>query len=108
MATKKTSGYATEMRRCTGLARFRIEPHEAPVSTSPSSPAGRTAWHDLRARREGVREGRHGACHVAAAGPGRTSGALPRGCVPVGTLARERAEDGSWIGQRRDGSCERR
>jgi hypothetical protein len=39
MATKKSTGYATEMRRCTGSARFGIEPHEAPVSTFPKQPS---------------------------------------------------------------------
>lgn len=42
MATKtkpKATGYATEMRRCTGSARFGIEAHEAPVSTFPKQPS---------------------------------------------------------------------
>ena len=39
MATKKSTGYATETRRCTGSARFGIEPHEAPVSTFPKQPS---------------------------------------------------------------------
>ena len=35
MTTKKSTGYTTELRHCTGSERFGIAPHEAPVSTFP-------------------------------------------------------------------------
>lgn len=38
MTTKKTT-MTTELRRCTGSARFGIEPHEAPVSDFPKQPS---------------------------------------------------------------------
>jgi hypothetical protein len=38
-ATKKSTGYATELRRCAGSARFGIEAHEGPVSTFPKQPS---------------------------------------------------------------------
>jgi hypothetical protein len=37
MTTKKTT--TTELRRCTGSARFGIEPHEAPISEFPKQPS---------------------------------------------------------------------
>jgi hypothetical protein len=36
MTTRKTT---TALRRCTGSARFGIEPHEAPVSEYPKQPS---------------------------------------------------------------------
>ena len=38
--TAKTT--TTELRRCTGSARFGIEPHEAPVGEFPKQPTART------------------------------------------------------------------
>jgi hypothetical protein len=63
MATKKGSGYATEMRRCTGSARFGIEPHEAPVSTFPKQPSrpdglGTMCAEHWKAYVKGLREAR--------------------------------------------------
>ena len=37
MTTRKTT--TTELRRCTGSARFGIEPHEAPISDFPEQPS---------------------------------------------------------------------
>ena len=55
MTTKKTT---TELRRCTGSARFGIEPHEAPVSRVPEAaqPQGRLG-HDVHRALAGLREG---------------------------------------------------
>ncbi len=39
MTTKKSTGYVTETRRCTGSQRFGFEPHEAPISTFPKQPS---------------------------------------------------------------------
>ena len=36
MTTKKTTA---ELRRCTGSARFGIEPHEAPTAEFPKQPS---------------------------------------------------------------------
>lgn len=36
MTTNKTT---TELRRCTGSARFGVEPHEAPVTEFPKQPS---------------------------------------------------------------------
>jgi hypothetical protein len=37
MTTRKTT--SSELRRCTGSARFGIEPHEAPISEFPTQPS---------------------------------------------------------------------
>jgi hypothetical protein len=63
MATKKSTGYATEMRRCTGSARFGIEAHEAPVSTFPKQPSrkdglGTMCTEHWRSYVKGLREAR--------------------------------------------------
>ena len=59
MTTKKT----TELRRCTGSARFGIEPHEAPVSEFPKQPSrkdglGTMCTEHWRAYVKGLREAR--------------------------------------------------
>ena len=100
MTTKTTT---TELRRCTGSARFGIEPHEAPVSDFPKQPSpARTAWARCAPSTGGptsraLREARKAAQadearppadrrptpHSAVlpplpTGPGRTSGAFSR------------------------------
>jgi hypothetical protein len=59
MTTKKT----TELRRCTGSARFAIEPHEAPVGEFPKQPSrkdglGTMCTEHWRAYVKGLREAR--------------------------------------------------
>ena len=96
LTTKKTT---TELRRCTGSARFGIEPHEAPVSGFPKQPSPqgwprRDVHRALAGLREGPARGAEGCAddrrtggrrRVAGAsrrprtGPGRTSGALTLG-----------------------------
>jgi len=61
--TKKT---ATELRRCTGSARFGIEPHEAPISEFPKQPSrkdglGTMCTEHWRAYVKGLREARKAA-----------------------------------------------
>jgi len=59
MTTKKTT--ATELRRCTGSARFGIELHEVPVSEYPEQPSRRDGLgDDVRRALAGVREGSAG------------------------------------------------
>ena len=60
MTTTKTT---TELRRCTGSARFGIEPHEAPVSEFPKQPSrkdglGTMCTEHWRAYVKGLREAR--------------------------------------------------
>jgi hypothetical protein len=62
-AGRERTGYATEMRRCTGSARFGIEPHEAPVSTFPKQPSrkdglGTMCAEHWKAYVKGLREAR--------------------------------------------------
>jgi hypothetical protein len=66
MATRKTSGYATEMRRCTGSARFGIEAHEAAVSQFPKQPSrkdglGTMCAEHWKAYVKGLRDARRAA-----------------------------------------------
>jgi hypothetical protein len=63
MTTTKTTGYATEMRRCIGSARFGIEAHEAPVSAFPKQPSrkdglGLMCAEHWKAYVKGLREAR--------------------------------------------------
>ena len=67
MTTRKT----TELRRCTGSARFGIEPHEAPTAEFPKQPSrkdglGTMCTEHWRAYVKGLREARRTA---AADGP---------------------------------------
>ena len=60
MTTKTTT---TALRRCTGSARFGIEPHEAPVSEFPKQPSrkdglGTMCTEHWRAYVKGLREAR--------------------------------------------------
>ncbi len=62
MTTKK----ATELRRCTGSARFGIEAHEAPVSDFPKQPSRKDGLGTMctvhwRAYVKGLREARKAA-----------------------------------------------
>ena len=61
MTTKKTT--TTELRRCTGSARFRTQPHEAPVSEFSKQPSrkdglGTMCTEHWRAYVKGLREAR--------------------------------------------------
>jgi hypothetical protein len=61
MTTKKT--IATELRRCTGSARFGIETHDARVGDFPVQPShkdgpAQMCKHDWRAYVQGLRETR--------------------------------------------------
>jgi hypothetical protein len=76
MTTSRTT--ATEPRRCTGSARFGIEPHEAPVSDFPKQPSrndglGTMCTEHWRAYVKCLREARAGAttevATSAASGP---------------------------------------
>ena len=63
MTTTKTT---TELRRCTGSARFGIERHEAPVSDFPKQPSrkdglGTMCTEHWRAYVKGLREAREAA-----------------------------------------------
>ena len=63
MTTKTTT---TELRRCTGSARFGIEPHEAPVAEFPKQPSrkdglGTMCTEHWRAYVKGLREARRAA-----------------------------------------------
>ena len=69
MTTKTTTG----PRRCTGSARFGIEPHEAPVTEFPRQPSrkdglGAMCTEHWRAYVKGLREARS----AAMAGEGTT------------------------------------
>ena len=60
MTTRKTT---TELRRCTGSARFGIEPHEAPTAAFPKQPSrkdglGTMCAEHWRAYVKGLREAR--------------------------------------------------
>ena len=60
MTTKKTT---IELRRCTGSARFGIEPHEAPTAEFPKQPSrkdglGTMCTEHWRAYVKGLREAR--------------------------------------------------
>ncbi len=62
MTTRKTTT-TTEFRRCTGSARFGIEPHEAPVTEFPKQPSrkdglGTMCTEHWRAYVKGLREAR--------------------------------------------------
>ena len=64
MITKKPT--TTHLRRCTGSARFGIEPHEAPVSEFPKQPSrkdglGAMCTEHWRAYVKGLREARRAA-----------------------------------------------
>ncbi len=66
MTMKKSTGYVTELRRCTGSQRFGIEPHEAPVSTFPKQPSrkyglGVMCAEHWKAYVKGLREARQAA-----------------------------------------------
>jgi hypothetical protein len=75
MTTRKTT--AGELRRCTGSARFGIQPHEAPVSEFPKQLSrkdglGTMCTEHWRAYVKGLREARaatkpshEGSIHVA-------------------------------------------
>ena len=111
MTTKKTT---TELRRCTGSARFGIEPHEAPISEFPKQPSrkdglGTMCTEHWRAYVKGLREARKAARATGrdrrltprsapsrrrSSGPGRESGAF---LVPVGS-GRHRAGSGAHVG----------
>jgi len=59
--TTKTTGYVTELRRCTGSARSGIEPHEAPVEDFPKQPSqkdglGRMCTEHWKAYVKGLRK----------------------------------------------------
>ena len=61
--TKKSSGQVTEMRRCSGSARFGVEPHEAPISAFPRQPSrkdglGVMCGEHWKAYVKGLREAR--------------------------------------------------
>ena len=61
MTTRKTT--TTELRRCTGSARFGIEPHEAPVGDFPKQPSrkdglGTMCTEHWRAYVKGLHEAR--------------------------------------------------
>ena len=61
MTTKKSTD--TELRRCTGSARFGIEPHEAPIAEFPEQPSrkdglGTMCTEHWRAYVKGLREAR--------------------------------------------------
>ena len=61
----------TELRRCTGSARFGIEPHEAPTAEFPKQPSrkdglGTMCTEHWRAYVKGLREARK-----VAKGPGK-------------------------------------
>ena len=63
MTTKKTT---TDLRRCTGSARFGIEPHEAPIGEFPKQPSrkdglGTMCTEHWRAYVKGLREARKAA-----------------------------------------------
>jgi hypothetical protein len=63
MTTRKT---ATELRRCTGSARFGIQSHDAPVSKFPKQPSrkdglGTMCTDHWRAYVKGLREARDAA-----------------------------------------------
>ena len=69
MTTTKTT---TELRRCTGSARFGIEPHEAPIAEFPKQPSrkdglGTMCTEHWRAYIRALREARKAA---ATDGPG--------------------------------------
>jgi hypothetical protein len=86
MATKKSTGYATEMRRCTGSARFGIEPHEAPVSSFPKQPSRRDGLGTMCAEHwkayvKGLREARL----TGGDSPAATKPARPRASKPAAT-----------------------
>ena len=77
MTTKKMT--TTEQRRCTGSARFAIEPHEAPVAEFPKQPSrkdglGTMCSEHWRAYVRALREARKAAIATdetpAASGPG--------------------------------------
>ena len=62
MTTRKTTT-TTELRRCTGSARFGIEPHEAPIAEFPKQPSrkdglGTMCTEHWRAYVKGLREAR--------------------------------------------------
>ena len=62
MTTRKTTP-TTALRRCTGSARFGIEPHEAPVNEFPKQPSrkdglGTMCTEHWRAYVKGLREAR--------------------------------------------------
>jgi hypothetical protein len=62
MATKTTTK-TTELRQCSGSARFGIEPHEAPVSQFPRQPSqkdglGVMCTEHWRAYVKGLRDAR--------------------------------------------------
>jgi hypothetical protein len=61
MTTKTTT--TTELRRCTGSARFGIEPHEIPVSDFPVQPSRKDGLSTMRTEHwrayvRGLREAR--------------------------------------------------
>ncbi|CAN5633548.1 hypothetical protein BH23CHL8_BH23CHL8_30100 [soil metagenome] len=88
----RTTGYATEMRRCIGSARFGIEPHEAPVSTFPKQPSrkdglGLMCAPHWKAYVKGLREARVPADGKAAAKVTRLRASKP---AAKATTKRER------------------
>jgi hypothetical protein len=72
MTTKTTT---TELRRCTGSARFGIQPHEAPISEFPKQPSrkdglGTMCTEHWGAYVKGLREARKAAKAVGEAATG--------------------------------------
>ena len=72
MTTGKTT---TELRHCTGSARFGIEPHEAPTARFPKQPSrkdglGTMCTEHWRAYVKGLREARKAALADEAAAAG--------------------------------------
>jgi hypothetical protein len=73
MTTTKTP--TTELRRCTGSARFGIEPHDAPATEFPTQPSrkdglGTMCTEHWRAYVKGLREARKAAEAEEAAAAG--------------------------------------
>jgi hypothetical protein len=61
-----TTKTAPELRRCTGSARFGIEPHDAPIAEFPKQPSrkdglGTMCTEHWRAYVKGLREARKAA-----------------------------------------------
>ena len=88
MTTKKT----TELRRCTGSARFGFEPHEAAVSGFPKQPSrkdglGTMCIEHWRAYVKGLRETREGRRRP----PGRRQGPVSRTTPRSGSRRRTTA-----------------
>ncbi|MGD8486642.1 MAG: hypothetical protein PVG27_13540 [Chloroflexota bacterium] len=64
----------TELRRCTGSARFGIEPHEAPITEFPTQPSrkdglGTMCTEHWRAYVKALREARNAASATDGSAP---------------------------------------